>query len=75
MRRINERALVDFDELPEAGYVRLPVVATLFGVSHSTVWRWSRKGPLPRPTKINGVTLWPVSGVRNVLAAGSAKKD
>ena len=68
MRKINEDALLNFDELPDAGYVRLEVVASLLCVSHSTVWRWSRSGPLPKPTKINGVTLWPIAGLREILA-------
>jgi predicted DNA-binding transcriptional regulator AlpA len=69
MKRINETALRHFDELPAGGFVRLPVVATLFGISFSTVWRWSRLGRLPQPTKINGVTVWAVGSLRERMAS------
>lgn len=68
MKRINETALHYFEELPNCGYVRLPVVAALFGISTSTVWRWSRLGHLPAPKRYSGVTLWPVGPLREALA-------
>lgn len=74
MKWINASALEHFDELPTSAYVRLPVVRALFGVSASTVWRWSRDGDLPKPTKISGTTLWPVGALRERLAQVRASK-
>jgi predicted DNA-binding transcriptional regulator AlpA len=63
-------SLRNFDELPDAAFVRLPTVKALFNVSAPTVWRWSRNGFLPKPYK-NGprVTTWNVGELRAVLSA------
>lgn len=62
-------ALLQFDKLPDSAGARLPVVRALFGgISAPTVWRWTRDGKLPVPTKRGGVTTWPVGGLRAVLA-------
>jgi hypothetical protein len=53
-----------FDELPASAHVRLPVVMALCSASASTVWRWSRKGRLPRPIHIDNTTLWNVGALR-----------
>ncbi len=70
MKWINASALAQFDALPASAYVRLPVLKAMFGVSASTIWRWSRVGWLPRPTKISGTTLWRVGELRECLARG-----
>lgn len=69
MKRVDATALVDFDKLPASALVRIPVVAALFSVSESSVWRWSRTGRLPLPTHIAGVTLWRVGELRGVLSS------
>ena len=33
-------ALVNFDQLPNSAYVRLPVMTNLYGVSATTIWRY-----------------------------------
>lgn len=71
MKWINASALAQFDDLPTSAYVRLPVLKAMFGVSASTIWRWSRVGWLPRPTKISGTTLWRVGELRERLAQAS----
>jgi predicted DNA-binding transcriptional regulator AlpA len=65
-------ALQHFDELPDSAGARAPVVAVLFSISIPTVWRWSRDGTLPAPTKRGGVTLWRVGDLRAVMAAAGA---
>jgi len=60
-------ALRNFDALPDAAHVRLPVVTALFGISSATVWRWSRTGQLPSPARINGITFWSVGELREKL--------
>jgi predicted DNA-binding transcriptional regulator AlpA len=61
-------ALQHFDKLPDSAGARAPVVAALFSVSLPTVWRWSRDGRLPAPTKRGGVTLWNVGALRQAMA-------
>ena len=61
-------ALRNFDTLPEAAYVRLPVVAALFACSPATVWRRTNAGTLPAPRKLSeGVTAWNVGELRKAL--------
>ena len=67
MKWINASALAQFDGLPASAYVRLPVLMAMFGVSASTIWRWSRVGWLPRPIRISGTTLWRVGEIRELL--------
>ena len=65
----NKTALQDFDSLPSSGFIRLPVVKSLMGVSSATVWRNVRIGKFPAPTKLSSrVSAWNVQSVRNALA-------
>ncbi len=64
LKPVHQRALQDFDKLPDAAHVRLPVVAALHGISTVTVWRWSASGRLPKPTRRGGVTTWNVGELR-----------
>ena len=56
--------LAIFDDLPDDAEVRLPVVEGLHGISGPTVWRWSKSGLLPAPTKRGNVTTWNVGRLR-----------
>lgn len=61
-------ALRNFDALPDAANVRLPVVAALFACSTVTVWRRVKKGTLPAGRKLSeGVTAWNVGELRKAL--------
>ena len=61
-------ALKHFDSLPDAAYVRVPVVAALFACSAMTIWRRSQAGTLPAPRKLSeAVTAWNVGELRKVL--------
>lgn len=71
MKQNHTAALSGFDTLPESAGARLPVVAALFGVSNPTVWRWSRKGIIPAPTKRGGVALWNVGELRLAMKAAA----
>lgn len=68
LNSIDSAALHGFDLLPASAHVRLPVVAVLFGISPATVWRWSKSGLLPTPTRLSGVTFWQVGALRQCLA-------
>lgn len=62
-------ALANFDSLPDAANVRLPVVAALFACSPATVWRRVKSGALPAPRKLSeGVTAWRVAELRKALS-------
>lgn len=75
LNRIDLSALQQFDSLPNAAHVRLPVVAALMAVSPATVWRWSHRGKLPAPVRINGVTLWNVGSLRDCIRLASVPVD
>jgi len=64
--------LQHFDRLPDSATARAPTVAALFSVSIPTVWRWTRDGILPAPTKLGGVALWSVGKLRQVQAGADA---
>lgn len=62
------RALQNFDTLPTAANVRLPVVCALFACSPATVWRMVKSCALPAPRKFSGgVTAWNVGELRKAL--------
>ena len=66
-------ALRHFDSLPDAAFVRLPVVMGLFGCSDPSVWRMSLDGRLPAPVKLAPrITGWQVGALRAALAKASA---
>lgn len=68
LKPVHQKALEDFDRLPDAADVRLPVVAALHGVSTVTVWRWSKDGQLPAPRRRGGITAWNVGELRRCKA-------
>jgi predicted DNA-binding transcriptional regulator AlpA len=69
-RTNSAEALANFDSLPDAAYVRQPVVEALFGVSSATVWRMVGSGRVPRPIKTGPrATAWNVGELRRALAA------
>lgn len=67
-------ALRNFDALPDAAYVRLPVVCGLFACSAPTVWRKVKQGSMPAPRKLSeSVTAWNVGLLRKALCGESWK--
>lgn len=65
-------ALADFDNLPNAAHVRLPVVQALYACSDETVRRRVKVGQIPAPRKLGPrVTAWNVGDLRRALAASS----
>ena len=63
----------NFDTLPDAANVRLPVVCALNGITPVTAWRWARTGLLPKPIKVGGAALFNVGDLRRVRAAQIAE--
>ncbi|OHB28145.1 MAG: transcriptional regulator [Phenylobacterium sp. RIFCSPHIGHO2_01_FULL_69_31] len=61
-------ALADFDRLPDAAFVRLPVVMALFACSDETVRRRVKAGAIPAPVKLGPrSTAWRVGDLRATL--------
>lgn len=61
--------LTEFDTLPDAAHVRLPVVAALYACSEATVWRGVRSGRIPKPRKhFDRASAWNVGELRRALA-------
>ena len=64
------------NELPEAGFVRLPGVLRVFPVGKSTWWNGVAEGKYPAPVKLSKrVSAWRVGDIRRLklltsLAAG-----
>jgi predicted DNA-binding transcriptional regulator AlpA len=62
-------ALSSFHALPDEAYVRLPVVAALYGCSTATVWRRVKEGHIDSPRKLGArTTCWNVGQLRKALA-------
>lgn len=66
--RVNANAFREFDKLPDSAGVRVPVVAALFSITPVTVWRWTKSGKLPAPTKRGGTTTWNVGALRRLMS-------
>lgn len=63
--------LEEFDNLPDAAHVRLPVVKVLYGCSGATVWRGVKSGVIPPPKRfMANIAAWNVGELRRDLAAG-----
>lgn len=63
-------ALANFDQSPNSGFIRLPTLMGLYGVSAATIWRGVKSGTIPKPCKLTErTTAWNVGLVRASLAA------
>lgn len=63
-------AFRQFDETPSSGFIRLPIVMRLYGVSAATIWRGVKNGTIPKPSKLSErCTAWSVRAIRADLAA------
>jgi predicted DNA-binding transcriptional regulator AlpA len=67
----NEKALAQFDALPDSAFVRMPTVRALQGgVPAQTIYRWIKEGHHPKPFKLGAqVSAWRVSDLRQHLAS------
>lgn len=63
-------ALVNFDDLPDSAFIRLPTLKMLYGISASSCWRGVKRGSIPQPVRLSDrCTCWNVGAIRAALAA------
>lgn len=73
MHQQSSSALADFDSLPDAAHVRLPVVQALYACSDETIRRRVKAGQIPAPRKLGPrLTAWNVGDLRRALALPTA---
>ncbi len=66
-------ALQNFDSLPDAAHVRLPVVKGLYGCSNATIWRMVKSGAIPKPKHLTpNIAAWNVGELRLSLKGNEA---
>lgn len=60
--------------LPDAGFVRLPVVLSVIPVSKSTWWSGIKTGKFPAPIKLGPrTTCWRVEDIQALIEQASLK--
>lgn len=66
-----DKALTEFDTLPNDAIVRQKTVVRLLACSSTTLWRLTRRGQL-HPVKLSkGITGFRVGDIRKLLATSS----
>ena len=61
---------IPFDQLPDAAFVRLPMVLSLIPVGKSTWWAKVQTGEYPKPYKVGPRTsVWKVGDIRALLSS------
>lgn len=56
--------------LPETGFVRLPLILSVFPVSRSAFWAGVKAGKYPQPVKLSErTTAWRVEDIRALIAS------
>lgn len=48
-------------------YMRAKQLADALNVSKSTIWNWTRKGIIPKPTTLGRCTVWDTEEVFNYI--------
>ena len=55
-------------DLPETGFVRLPVILALYPVGKSTWWQGCKTGKYPAPVKLSEqITAWRAEDIRALI--------
>lgn len=59
---------MQYQTLPDTGFIRLPQVLSVIPVSKSSWWAGVKAGKYPQPVKLGpNTTAWKVSDIRNLL--------
>ncbi len=60
--------------LPDTGFVRLPVILSIFPVGKSTWWAGVKSGRFPKPVKLSArTTAWRVEDIRLMIEQHDAR--
>ena len=63
-------------DLPNEGFVRLPVVLEILGVKKSYFWEQVKEGRFPKPIKLGQrISLWRVEDIRRLIIEISSKDN
>ena len=69
MKKRENQPLPPERELPTEGFVRLPVVLRVMGISKTSWWEGIKKGKFPKPAKFAARTAgWHVDDLRALIA-------
>ena len=69
MKKRGNQPLPPERELPTEGFVRLPVVLRVMGISKTSWWEGIKKGKFPKPAKFTSRTAgWHVDDLRALIA-------
>jgi prophage regulatory protein len=61
-------------QLPQTGFVRLPVILSVYPVGKSTWWAGVKSGRFPKSVKLGPrVTAWRVEDIRSLIEEGTQK--
>ena len=59
-----------YSALPQTGFVRLPIILSVFPVSRSAFWAGVKSGKYPKPVKLSErTTAWKVEDIRALIAS------
>jgi predicted DNA-binding transcriptional regulator AlpA len=66
MRRMTSKIV--HPQLPEVGFVRIPLILSLIPVSRSTWWEGVKSGRFPKPVKLGPrTTAWTSASIRALI--------
>ena len=59
---------MNYNQLPETGFLRLPSVLKVFPVSKSTWWAGVKEGRYPQPVKLGPkITAWRAEDIHKLI--------
>jgi prophage regulatory protein len=67
LQQMSENEELIIEDLPKSGYIRLPEVLTLLGISRSTFYTGIKTGKYPKPVKIGKrVSTWKAGEIKTL---------
>lgn len=67
--RIKNNTPLTIIALPQEGFVRLPMVLQVLGISRSSFWAGIKEGRFPKPIKLGPrISAWQVDDIRQLIS-------